>query len=184
MRQFASYFRHRIFARSYEQQELLRDRQIHRPHNLLCAASACKLEIVCACFHAYLLNCRTMMAASTFLRFKKKFAICLPLVSSSKTKKRNRASIKLTSSMCQPTMNCRDRSKCCELNTRLLLDFSCKYFAYAECFFQATLPKLPADLQGKTFSAVLNTTSSAMERLLMETKLRGPCWIDIDNCGE
>ncbi|KAI6192760.1 DNA polymerase [Aphelenchoides besseyi] len=47
--------------------------------------------------------------------------------------------------------------------------------------YKGSLPKISPTTQGKTFSKVLNTTATAMERLLLELKLRGPCWIEISN---
>lgn len=38
------------------------------------------------------------------------------------------------------------------------------------------------DLSGETFSHVFNTTANAMERLLIETGMKGPSWIDISGC--
>lgn len=49
--------------------------------------------------------------------------------------------------------------------------------------FQSNHPKLPTDLSGETFSAVFNTTATAMERLLVEKGMMGPGWLDITNYG-
>ncbi|EJW88784.1 DNA polymerase [Wuchereria bancrofti] len=43
-------------------------------------------------------------------------------------------------------------------------------------------PRLPMDLSGETFSHVFNTTANAMERLLIETGMKGPSWIEISGC--
>ncbi|MCP9258032.1 DNA polymerase [Dirofilaria immitis] len=40
-------------------------------------------------------------------------------------------------------------------------------------------PRLAVDLSGETFSHVFNTTANAMERLLIETNMKGPSWIEI-----
>ncbi|KAK6106251.1 DNA polymerase (pol2) family protein [Brugia pahangi] len=44
-------------------------------------------------------------------------------------------------------------------------------------------PRLPMDLSGETFSHVFNTTANAMERLLVETGMKGPSWIEISGCN-
>ncbi|KAH7725302.1 DNA polymerase alpha catalytic subunit [Aphelenchoides avenae] len=42
-------------------------------------------------------------------------------------------------------------------------------------------PPIAPDLKGETFTSVLNTTSTAMERLLVEQGIMGPCWLNISN---
>ncbi|KAL3998510.1 DNA polymerase (pol2) family protein [Acanthocheilonema viteae] len=42
--------------------------------------------------------------------------------------------------------------------------------------------RLSMDLSGETFSHVFNTTANAMERLLVETGMKGPSWIEISGC--
>ncbi|VDD88111.1 unnamed protein product [Enterobius vermicularis] len=49
---------------------------------------------------------------------------------------------------------------------------------------QSAHPALPANLKGETFTHVFNTTSTAMERLLLEAELKGPCWIEVSECME
>lgn len=44
---------------------------------------------------------------------------------------------------------------------------------------QATYPSLPEDLSGKTFSRVFGTNTSFLELLLLDQKIKGPCWLDI-----
>ncbi|KAM3720368.1 DNA polymerase alpha catalytic subunit [Dirofilaria immitis] len=44
-------------------------------------------------------------------------------------------------------------------------------------------PRLAVDLSGETFSHVFNTTANAMERLLIETNMKGPSWIEISGCN-
>lgn len=46
-------------------------------------------------------------------------------------------------------------------------------------FFQAANPPLPEDLSGKTFSRVFGTNTSFLELLLLDQKIKGPCWLDI-----
>ncbi|VDM79504.1 unnamed protein product, partial [Strongylus vulgaris] len=53
-----------------------------------------------------------------------------------------------------------------------------------EVQYESSYPKLPTDLSGETFSAVFNTTTTAMERLLVEKAMMGPGWIDISNYTE
>ncbi|EFO26754.2 hypothetical protein LOAG_01730 [Loa loa] len=43
-------------------------------------------------------------------------------------------------------------------------------------------PRLSVDLSGETFSHVFNTTANAMERLLIETGMKGPSWVEISGC--
>lgn len=44
---------------------------------------------------------------------------------------------------------------------------------------QASNPPLPEDLSGKTFSRVFGTNTSFLELLLLDQKIKGPCWLDI-----
>ncbi|VDM95153.1 unnamed protein product [Thelazia callipaeda] len=50
-----------------------------------------------------------------------------------------------------------------------------------EVQYSFNCPRLPVDLKGETFSHVFNTTANAMERLLIETKMKGPSWIEISD---
>ncbi|KAM7543005.1 hypothetical protein Aperf_G00000016260 [Anoplocephala perfoliata] len=50
---------------------------------------------------------------------------------------------------------------------------------YLEVRYSATYPSLPADLSGKTFSRVFGTSASFLENLILDLKLRGPCWLEI-----
>ncbi|KAE9418198.1 hypothetical protein Angca_008996, partial [Angiostrongylus cantonensis] len=52
-----------------------------------------------------------------------------------------------------------------------------------EVQYEGSYPKLSTDLSGETFSAVFNTTSTSLERLLVEKAMMGPGWIDITNYG-
>lgn len=42
---------------------------------------------------------------------------------------------------------------------------------------------ISADFTGETFSAVLNTSATALERLLVEQNVMGPCWLKVANVG-
>ncbi|PIO77205.1 DNA polymerase [Teladorsagia circumcincta] len=53
-----------------------------------------------------------------------------------------------------------------------------------EVQYESNHPKLPSDLSGETFSAVFNTTATAMERLLVEKAMMGPGWVDMTNYVE
>ncbi|KAK6731230.1 hypothetical protein RB195_007596 [Necator americanus] len=53
-----------------------------------------------------------------------------------------------------------------------------------EVQYESNHPKLPIDLSGVTFSAVFNTTTTSMERLLVEKSMMGPGWIDVTNYTE
>lgn len=48
---------------------------------------------------------------------------------------------------------------------------------YVKVDYPATQSVLPADLKGETFSCVLNTNQSPMEKIILDLKLRGPCWL-------
>ncbi|VDO12208.1 unnamed protein product [Rodentolepis nana] len=50
---------------------------------------------------------------------------------------------------------------------------------YLEVRYSATYPSLPPDLTGKTFSRVFGTSASFLENLVLDLKLRGPCWLEI-----
>ncbi|XP_054706235.1 DNA polymerase alpha catalytic subunit-like [Uloborus diversus] len=50
---------------------------------------------------------------------------------------------------------------------------------YLEVHYPANFPPLPSDLSGATFSHVLGVDSTSMEMVLIEQKLKGPCWVDI-----
>jgi DNA polymerase alpha subunit A len=43
--------------------------------------------------------------------------------------------------------------------------------------------RIPADLSGDCFGHVMNTTTTALERLLIERNIHGPCWLEIRNPG-
>ena len=46
-------------------------------------------------------------------------------------------------------------------------------------WFQFSNEQLPADLQGSTFSCVHGYSSSALEILLLDNKIKGPCWLEV-----
>uniref|UniRef100_A0A914C0B3 DNA polymerase n=1 Tax=Acrobeloides nanus TaxID=290746 RepID=A0A914C0B3_9BILA len=48
-----------------------------------------------------------------------------------------------------------------------------------EVQYEGNLTCLPANFSGDTFTHVFNTTSTALERILVERDLKGPCWIEI-----
>ncbi|XP_022256471.1 DNA polymerase alpha catalytic subunit-like [Limulus polyphemus] len=50
---------------------------------------------------------------------------------------------------------------------------------YLEVRYSASLPALPSDLKGKTFSNVFGTNTSSLEQLLLDRRMKGPGWIDI-----
>lgn len=47
---------------------------------------------------------------------------------------------------------------------------------YVRVDYPATLA-LPSDMRGETFSQVFNINQSPMEKMILELKLRGPCWL-------
>ncbi|XP_076323971.1 DNA polymerase alpha catalytic subunit isoform X2 [Tachypleus tridentatus] len=50
---------------------------------------------------------------------------------------------------------------------------------YLEVRYSASLPALPSDLKGNTFSHVFGTNTSSLEQLLLDRRMKGPGWIDI-----
>ncbi|CAD5206856.1 unnamed protein product [Bursaphelenchus okinawaensis] len=58
------------------------------------------------------------------------------------------------------------------------IDKEMKVFMVA---YDGSLPALDIDLTGNYFKRVLNTSSSPLERLLMEAKLKTPCYLNIAN---
>ncbi|GIY56481.1 DNA polymerase alpha catalytic subunit [Caerostris darwini] len=50
---------------------------------------------------------------------------------------------------------------------------------YLEVQYSTQYPCVPSNLRGSTFSHVLGTDSSSLEILLLEQKIKGPCWIDV-----
>ncbi|XP_058147839.1 DNA polymerase alpha catalytic subunit [Dasypus novemcinctus] len=52
---------------------------------------------------------------------------------------------------------------------------------YLEVRYSAELPQLPQDLKGETFSHVFGTNTSSLELFLMNRKIKGPCWLEVQN---
>ncbi|KAL1440998.1 hypothetical protein MTO96_008921 [Rhipicephalus appendiculatus] len=52
---------------------------------------------------------------------------------------------------------------------------------YLEILYPARYPALPSDLTGKTFSAAFGMNTSSLEALLINQKLKGPCWLELRN---
>jgi len=50
---------------------------------------------------------------------------------------------------------------------------------YLEVRYSSEFPALPADLAGATFSRVFGTNTSALEKLILDCRIKGPCWLDI-----
>jgi len=50
---------------------------------------------------------------------------------------------------------------------------------YLEVRYSSEYPPLPADLVGETFSHVFGTNTSALESLILDRRIKGPCWLDI-----
>ena len=42
----------------------------------------------------------------------------------------------------------------------------------------------PANWEGDTFERVFNTTTTALERILTQCGIKGPCWLDVSDAGE
>lgn len=52
---------------------------------------------------------------------------------------------------------------------------------YLEIQYPAINESLDPNLEGKTFSKIFGTQTSFLEILLLDRKIKGPCWIDITN---
>ncbi|UJR25876.1 hypothetical protein I4U23_007226 [Adineta vaga] len=52
-----------------------------------------------------------------------------------------------------------------------------------EMKYPARCATLPSDLQGDTFQCIYGTNQTALEYLLIDKKLKGPCWLNIKNCA-
>lgn len=52
---------------------------------------------------------------------------------------------------------------------------------YLKVEYPANQGPLPANLKGETFSHVLNVNQTPMEKLILELKLHGPCWLKLLN---
>ncbi|GAB1605260.1 DNA polymerase alpha catalytic subunit-like [Argonauta hians] len=50
---------------------------------------------------------------------------------------------------------------------------------YLEVRYSFDLPMLNKDLKGETFSHIFGTTTSGLEILLLDRKMKGPCWLDL-----
>ncbi|XP_062567518.1 DNA polymerase alpha catalytic subunit-like [Saccostrea cucullata] len=50
---------------------------------------------------------------------------------------------------------------------------------YLEIRYGADIPPLPSDIEGETFSNVFGTHTSCLELLLIDSKMRGPGWLDL-----
>ncbi|CAJ0947720.1 unnamed protein product, partial [Mesorhabditis belari] len=48
-----------------------------------------------------------------------------------------------------------------------------------EVHYSSSCAKIPVETIGETFRFVANTTATAMERLLIETEMKGPGWMNI-----
>uniref|UniRef100_A0AC35TZ82 DNA polymerase n=1 Tax=Rhabditophanes sp. KR3021 TaxID=114890 RepID=A0AC35TZ82_9BILA len=53
-----------------------------------------------------------------------------------------------------------------------------------EVIYSGSMPKIDPTVQGGTFSKVFNSTTTALERILLECKLMGPSWLQISNVVE
>lgn len=52
---------------------------------------------------------------------------------------------------------------------------------YLEIRYNARYPAINADYSGPAIERVFGTTVNALELLLIERKIKGPCWLDIKN---
>ncbi|KAF9357147.1 DNA-directed DNA polymerase alpha catalytic subunit pol1 [Mortierella sp. NVP85] len=50
---------------------------------------------------------------------------------------------------------------------------------YLKAVYKYSLPNLPADLKGETFSHVFGTNTSALEHFIIKRNLMGPAWLEI-----
>ncbi|KAF9155077.1 DNA-directed DNA polymerase alpha catalytic subunit pol1 [Linnemannia schmuckeri] len=51
---------------------------------------------------------------------------------------------------------------------------------YLKVVYKYSLPSLPADLKGETFSHVFGANTSALEHFIIKRNLMGPCWLEIN----
>lgn len=52
---------------------------------------------------------------------------------------------------------------------------------YLEVKYPSSYSRLSQDLSGETFSRVFGTNASSLELLLLERKIKGPCWLEVKN---
>ncbi|CAM4970193.1 unnamed protein product [Rotaria socialis] len=52
-----------------------------------------------------------------------------------------------------------------------------------EMKYPARCTSLPTDLQGDSFQCIYGANQSCLEYVLIEKKLKGPCWLNIKNCA-
>ncbi|XP_015123944.1 DNA polymerase alpha catalytic subunit [Diachasma alloeum] len=52
---------------------------------------------------------------------------------------------------------------------------------YLEVRYAASFPPIPSDYSGKTIEHVFGTSVNALELLLIERDIKGPCWLEIKN---
>lgn len=52
---------------------------------------------------------------------------------------------------------------------------------YLEVKYNARYPAINADYSGPAIESVFGTTVNALELLLIERKIKGPCWLDVKN---
>ena len=52
---------------------------------------------------------------------------------------------------------------------------------YLEISYPAEYGQLASELEGDTFRCIYGTNQSPLEALLLERKIKGPCWIDVNN---
>ncbi|XP_011634780.1 DNA polymerase alpha catalytic subunit [Pogonomyrmex barbatus] len=52
---------------------------------------------------------------------------------------------------------------------------------YLEVRYNARYPAIDADYSGRAIERVFGTTVNALELLLIERKIKGPCWLDVKN---
>ena len=50
---------------------------------------------------------------------------------------------------------------------------------YLEVKYPASCGALPSSLQGATFSRIFGTNTNSLELLLLERRIKGPCWLDL-----
>lgn len=55
---------------------------------------------------------------------------------------------------------------------------------YLEVKYSAKWGAFPSDLNGDTFSHVFGTQASFLENFLLEKRIKGPCWIELEEVEE
>ncbi|VDK68129.1 unnamed protein product [Litomosoides sigmodontis] len=134
------------------------------------------------CFRKLLRGCQEYMATSVFLTSRKEIYF-QRLIKEVQTDEVNLMQVneevqQILRSMGVKVVKC----KPCEKKFSCIDGVVPQSAQVLEVHYSFNDQRLSMDLSGETFSHVFNTTANAMERLLIETNMKGPSWIDISGC--